>query len=81
MKKYFGRIVPELKGPKIEGELMGIRYVTKYENIVVIIIYTRYLIRRNVRADKFSRTCSARKLEIFARIYFRARSYFEISKT
>ena len=32
-------------------------------------------------ADKFSRTCSARKLEIFARIYFRAPSDFEILKT
>ena len=31
-----------------------------------------YLIRTNFRADKFSRTSSARKLEIFARIYFRA---------
>ena len=33
-----------------------------------------YLIRTNFRADKFSRTSSARKLEIFARIYFRAPS-------
>ena len=40
-----------------------------------------YLIRIHFRADKFSRTCSARKLEIFARIYFRAPSDFEISKT
>ena len=37
--------------------------------------------RRNFCADKFSRTCSERKLEIFARIYFRAPSDFEILKT
>ena len=41
----------------------------------------KYLIRINFRADKFSRTCSARKLEIFARTYFRAPSDFEILKT
>ena len=33
-----------------------------------------YLIGTNFRADKFSRTSSARKLEIFARIYYRAPS-------
>ena len=44
-------------------------------------IFTTYLIRINFRADKFSRTCSARKLEIFARIYFRVSSDFEILKT
>ena len=44
-------------------------------------ITAKCLIRRNFRADKFSRTCSARKLEIFARINFRAPSDFEISKT
>ena len=37
-----------------------------------------YLIRRNFRADKFLRTSSARKLEIFARIYFRAPSELKI---
>ena len=37
-------------------------------------IFLIYLIRRNFRADKFSRFSSARKLEIFARIYFRAPS-------
>ena len=37
-----------------------------------------YLIRRNFRAYKFSRICSARKLEIFARINFRAPLHFRI---
>ena len=37
-----------------------------------------YLIRRNFRAYKFSRICSARKLEIFARINFRAPLHFQI---
>ena len=42
------------------------------QNFVILLYLKKYLIRTNFRADKFSRTSSARKLEIFARIYFRA---------
>ena len=40
------------------------------ESLKIFVLFMYYLIRRNFRADKFSRTC----------IYFRA-PYFEISKT
>ena len=40
--------------------------------------FVTYLVRINCRAYKFSRICSARKLEIFARINFRAPLHFQI---
>ena len=61
--------------------IMGTKEMEPTVEVSIISEKLAYLIRINFRADKFSRTCSARKLEIFARTYFRAPSDFEISKT
>ena len=49
-----------------------------YRRNLWIVLSIDYLIRRNFRAYKFLRICSARKLEIFARINFRATLHFQI---
>ena len=50
-------------------ELQAVEFLSRF----------KYLIRRNFRAYKFSRTCSAQKFEIFAHIDFRAPLHFLIA--
>ena len=64
-----------------QGNFLSLKHMYALILHILKVLNGFYLIRINFRAYKILRICSARKLEIFAHINFRAPLHFQISIT